>query len=158
LDGGEGLRRRSGRGGGEPVADLVVHPSSLRATEVTAGEIPGLIDEIPLLAVLAARAEGTTIFRRVGELRVKESDRLGLIAENLRAVGMHAEVQGDDLHVTGSERVPAGKVRTEGDHRIAMAFAVLGTLPGAAVKVDDMACSAVSFPGFAKVLRSLALK
>jgi 3-phosphoshikimate 1-carboxyvinyltransferase len=147
-----------GEEGGEPVADLVVHPAPLRATEVTAGEIPGLIDEIPLLAVLAARAAGTTIFRQVGELRVKESDRLGLIATNLRAVGMSAEVRGDDLHVTGSDRPPAGKVRTEGDHRIAMAFAVLGTLPGAQVKVDDMACAAVSFPGFAKVLRSVAVK
>jgi 3-phosphoshikimate 1-carboxyvinyltransferase len=144
-----------GEEGGEPVADLVVHPAPLRATEVAAGEIPGLIDEIPLLAVLAARAEGTTIFRQVGELRVKESDRLGLIAGNLRAVGMTAEVRGDDLHVTGSDRPPAGKVRTEGDHRIAMAFAVLGSLPGAQVKVDDMACAAVSFPGFAQVLRSI---
>jgi 3-phosphoshikimate 1-carboxyvinyltransferase len=147
-----------GEEGGEPVADLVVHPAPLRATEVTAAEIPGLIDEIPLLAVLAARAEGTTIFRQVGELRVKESDRLGLIAENLRAVGMEAQVRGDDLHVTGNERPPAGRVRTEGDHRIAMAFAVLGTLPGAAVKVDDMACAAVSFPEFPKVLRGIATK
>ncbi len=79
---------------GEPVADLVVRPARLRATEVAAGEIPALIDEIPLLAVLASRAEGTTVFRQVGELRVKESDRLGLIAENLRAVGCRAEVSG----------------------------------------------------------------
>jgi len=156
--GGKVFLDAAGEEGGEPVADLVIHPAPLQATEIVAGEIPGLIDEIPLLAVLAARAEGTTIFRQVGELRVKESDRLGLIAENLRAVGMLAEVRGEDLHVTGSERTPAGKVRTEGDHRIAMAFAVLGTLPGAQVKVDDMACAAVSFPGFAKVLRSVAVK
>jgi 3-phosphoshikimate 1-carboxyvinyltransferase len=144
--------------GGEPVADLIAHPASLRATEVTAGEMPGLIDEIPLLAVLASRAAGTTIFRQVGELRVKESDRLGLIAENLRAVGVKAVVSGDDLRVTGSDRPPVGKVRTAADHRIAMAFAVLGTLPGAKVKVDDMACAAVSFPGFSAVLRSIARK
>jgi len=156
--GGEVHREAPGEEGGEPVADLIVRPAPLRATEVSAGEIPGLIDEIPLLAVLAARAEGTTIFREVGELRVKESDRLGLIAENLRAVGMLAEVVGEDLHVTGTDRPPAGKVRTEGDHRIAMAFAVLGTLPGAKVKVDDMACAAVSFHGFAKVLRSISAK
>ena len=72
---------------GEPVADLIARPAALRRTEVAAAEIPGLIDEIPMLAVLATRAAGETVFRDVGELRVKESDRLGLIAENIRAVG-----------------------------------------------------------------------
>jgi 3-phosphoshikimate 1-carboxyvinyltransferase len=140
---------------GEPVGDLVVGPASLVGTEVRAGEVPGLIDEIPMLAALASRAAGTTIFRQVGELRVKESDRLGLVAANLRAVGAHAEVVGDDLHVEGGQAVPRGRVRTAGDHRLAMAFAVLGTLPGARVAVDDMACAAVSFPGFPAVLRSI---
>ena len=144
-----------GEEGGEPVADLLVHPAPLRATEVAATEIPGLIDEIPLLAVLAARAEGTTIFRRVGELRVKESDRLGLIAEDLRAVGVQAEVQGDDLCVTGSDRPPVGKVCTAGDHRLAMAFGVLGTVKGAKVTVDDRKCVGVSFPGFWEMLRKV---
>ncbi len=86
---------------GEPVGDLVVKPGSLSGTEVAAREIPGLIDEIPILAVLASRAEGSTTFREVGELRVKESDRLGLMAENLRAVGARAEVVGEDLVVEG---------------------------------------------------------
>ena len=140
---------------GEPVADLLVRPAALRATTVPAGEIPGLIDEIPLLAVLAARAEGTTVFHEVGELRVKESDRLGLIAENLRAIGARAEVVGDDLHVTGGDAPPRGAIRTAGDHRLAMAFSVLGTLPGADVRVDDLACAAVSFPGFPETLRSV---
>ena len=143
---------------GEPVADLIAGPASLRRTEVTAGEIPGLIDEIPLLAVLATRAEGDTVFRDVGELRVKESDRLGLIAGNIRAVGGRAEVRGDDLHVQGVERPPRGRVRTAGDHRIAMAFTVLGTLPGARISIDDMACAAVSFPGFSATLRSIAAR
>jgi 3-phosphoshikimate 1-carboxyvinyltransferase len=140
---------------GEPVGNLVVEPSSLRATEVTAGEIPGLIDEIPLLAILASRAGGVTVFRQVGELRVKESDRLGLIAENLRNVGVDAEVQGDDLVVEGSERAPKGRVRTAADHRLAMAFAVLGSVPGAAITIDDMACAAVSFPDFPETLRRI---
>jgi 3-phosphoshikimate 1-carboxyvinyltransferase len=140
---------------GEPVADLVVDPASLQATEVKAGEIPGLIDEIPLLAVLASRAVGTTVFRQVGELRVKESDRLGLIATNLRAVGADAEVSGDDLVVSGGDAPPRGSVRTAADHRLAMAFAVLGTVPGARVRIDDMACAAVSYPGFPEALRSL---
>jgi 3-phosphoshikimate 1-carboxyvinyltransferase len=140
---------------GEPVGDLVVRPGPLRGAEIAAREIPGLIDEIPLLAVLASRAEGTTIFREVGELRVKESDRLGLIAENIRAVGGHAEVAGDDLMVHGGGRTPRGKVRTAADHRLAMAFAVLRTLPKAEIKIDDMACAAVSFPGFAETLRRI---
>jgi 3-phosphoshikimate 1-carboxyvinyltransferase len=139
----------------EPVADLVARPGQLRATEVQAGEIPGLIDEIPMLAAIATRAKGTTIFREVGELRVKESDRLGLIAQNIRAVGGKAEVLGDDLHVTGTTATPKGRVVTEADHRIAMAFSVLGTVPGAAIRVDNMACTAVSFPGFPQLLRKI---
>jgi len=95
------------------------------------------------------------VFRDVGELRVKESDRLGLMAENLRAVGAVAEVQGDDLFVTGSARTPAGKVRTAGDHRLAMAFAVLGTVPGARIAIDDMRCADVSFPRFRETLASI---
>jgi 3-phosphoshikimate 1-carboxyvinyltransferase len=140
---------------GEPVGDLIVRPSSLSATTVTAGEIPGLIDEIPLLAVVAARAAGVTTFHEVGELRVKESDRLGLLAENLRAVGISATAQADTLTVEGSDRPPRGRVRTEADHRIAMAFAALGTVKGARVRVDDMACAAVSFPKFSEVLKSI---
>lgn len=144
-----------GEEGGEPVADLLVGPAALKSTEIAAHEIPGLIDEIPLLAVLAARAEGTTVFRSVGELRVKESDRLGLLAEDLRAVGVTAEVRGDDLFVSGSDRPPVGKVRTAGDHRLAMAFGVLGTVKGAKVRVDDRKCVGVSFPGFWELLRSV---
>jgi 3-phosphoshikimate 1-carboxyvinyltransferase len=139
----------------EPVADLIARPGALHATEVLPEEIPGLIDEIPMLAALATRARGTTVFRGVGELRVKESDRLGLIAANIRAVGGIAEVVADNLHVTGSDRPPVGRVTTEGDHRLAMAFAVLGTLPGARVKVDNMTCAAVSFPGFPAMLRAI---
>jgi 3-phosphoshikimate 1-carboxyvinyltransferase len=141
---------------GEPVGDLIIQPGPLRATEVAAGEIPGLIDEIPLLAVLASRASGTTTFREVGELRVKESDRLGLIAENLRAVGADAEVSGNDLIVEGSERAPRGKVRTAADHRLAMAFAVLGKASGGQIRIDNMACAAVSFPAFPEMLLSIA--
>jgi 3-phosphoshikimate 1-carboxyvinyltransferase len=141
---------------GEPVADLVAGAAALRATEVGVGEIPALIDEIPLLAVVASRAKSTTVFRQVGELRVKESDRLGLIAANLRAVGAEAAVVGDDLHVQGGAAPPRGRVRTAGDHRLAMAFAVLGTVPGARVRIDDMRCADVSFPDFPAILRSIA--
>lgn len=140
---------------GEPIGTLVARPAALVATEVAGGEIPGLIDEVPILAVLASRASGTTVFREVGELRVKESDRLALLAEDLRRVGVAAETEGDALFVTGSDRPPRGRVRTAGDHRIAMAFAVLGTVPGAAIEVDDLACAGVSFPGFVGTLRGI---
>ena len=141
--------------GGEPVADLVVRPAQLVGTEVTAAEIPTLVDEVPILAVLASRARGSTVFREVGELRVKESNRLELIAANLRAVGLRAEVHGNDLHVEGSDKAPRGKVETAQDHRLAMAFAVLGTVDGADVRLSERKSVAISYPGFFDDLRRI---
>ena len=133
---------------GEPFGAIHAEPGTLKATVVRAREIPGLIDEVPLLAVLAARAEGETRFEQVGELRVKESDRLAQIANNLTALGYRATGTDNTLTVQGSDHPPRGRVVTDGDHRIAMAFAVLGTVSGARVVVDDRDCVAVSFPGF----------
>ncbi|HUL04486.1 MAG TPA: 3-phosphoshikimate 1-carboxyvinyltransferase [Gemmatimonadales bacterium] len=144
--------------GGEPVADLLVRPAArLSATEVTAAEIPALVDEVPILAVLASRAGGggETVFHDVGELRVKESDRLELVAANLRAVGVEAEARGNDLHVRGTERAPRGRVETARDHRLAMAFAVLGTLPAADVRLSERKSVAISYPGFFKDLKTM---
>jgi 3-phosphoshikimate 1-carboxyvinyltransferase len=147
------VAEEKGEAFGEPVGRLTARGAALSGTEVGAGEIPGLVDEVPVLAVLASRARGETVFRQVGELRVKESDRLGLIAENLRAIGAEAEVQGEDLVVAGGhDAPPRGRVRTAGDHRIAMAFGVLGTVPGAGVAIDDRDCAAVSFPRFWSLL------
>jgi 3-phosphoshikimate 1-carboxyvinyltransferase len=143
---------------GEPVATLRVRPGALRATEVAPDEVPSLIDEIPLLAVLASRAEGVTVFRGVEELRVKESDRLALMARNLQAVGVVAEATNDELRVTGTDRPPAGRVDTEKDHRIAMAFAVLNTLNGAAIRLSERASVSVSYPGFFDDLRQILKK
>jgi len=139
--------------GGEPVADLVVRPAALKGTEVSAAEIPTLVDEVPMLAVLASRAAGETVFREVGELRVKESNRLELMADNLRAVGAKAEVQGNDLHVEGNQRAPRGRVETAKDHRLAMAFAVLDTVDGAAVMLSEKKSVAVSYPNFFRDLK-----
>jgi 3-phosphoshikimate 1-carboxyvinyltransferase len=139
--------------GGEPVADLVARPESLRGTEVAAAEIPTLVDEVPILAVLASRARGETVFREVGELRVKESNRLELVAANLRAVGVKAEAQGNDLHVEGTTKPPRGNVETEKDHRLAMAFAVLGTVPGADVRLSEKKSVAISYPNFFRDLK-----
>jgi len=141
--------------GGEPVADLVVRPAALTGTEITAAEVPALIDEIPLLAVLASRARGETVFREVGELRHKESDRLELVAANLRSVGAGAEVRGNDLIVQGSERPPCGRVETARDHRVVMAFAVLGTVPGAAIRLSERRSVAISYPEFFRTLQQI---
>ncbi len=141
--------------GGEPVADLLVRPALLRGTEVVAAEIPALIDEIPLLAVLASRARGETVFRDVGELRLKESDRLELVAANLRNVGVAAEARGNDLFVLGTDEPPRGPVETARDHRLVMAFAVLGTIPGAAVRLSERRSVSISYPGFFRTLRAI---
>ncbi len=136
--------------GGEPTGDLLVGAGELQAVQVAAEEAPGLIDEIPILAALAARAAGESRFAGLAELRVKESDRLTLMASNLRAIGVDAAVDGEDLVVVGTDRPLRGAVVTHGDHRIAMAFAVLDTR--GAIRIDDPDCAAVSFPGFAAAL------
>ncbi len=143
--------------GGEPVADLVARPGAVRGTEVTAAEVPTLVDEVPVLAVLASRAaDGSeTVFRDVGELRVKESNRLELIASNLRAVGVEAEARASDLFVRGTTRPPRGPVDTARDHRLAMAFAVLGTVPGADIRLSERASVAISYPGFFRDLKRI---
>lgn len=144
--------------GGEPVADLIVRPARLRATEVSAAEVPTLVDEVPVLAVLASRTapDDETVFHEVGELRVKESNRLELIAANLRAVGVAAEARDNDLVVVGGARPPRGRVDTARDHRLAMAFAVLGTVPGADVRLSERASVAISYPRFFRDLKRIA--
>lgn len=139
--------------GGEPAGDLVARGSVLRATHIGGGEIPSLIDEIPILAVVAARAEGVTEIRDAGELRVKETDRIRALAVNLRAVGVEVEELEDGLVIQGSDHPLHGRVRSFGDHRIAMAFGVLGTLPGNRIEVDDPSVVDVSYPGFWEQLR-----
>jgi len=140
---------------GEPVSDLVVRPSLLRGVEVGAEQIPAAIDEVPVLAILAARAEGETRITGAGELRVKESDRIAAVVHNLRAVGAQAEELEDGLAVRGGDHPLRGRVATHGDHRIAMAFGVLAALPGNQIEIDDPECAAVSYPGFWEVLESL---
>ena len=144
--------------GEEPVADLVVRPARLRGTRILAHEVPSLIDEVPILAVAAARAEGETVFEGVEELRVKESDRLELIAGNLRAVGVRAEASGNRLVVQGTDRPPVGNVDTGRDHRIAMAFAVLATVPGALVELSETRSVIVSYPTFFDDLQSMTIR
>jgi 3-phosphoshikimate 1-carboxyvinyltransferase len=140
--------------GGEPLATIVVAPGSLRSTEIGGSEIPSLIDELPLLACVAARAAGETVITGAAELRVKESDRIATVVASLKAVGATADELPDGLRVTGSDRPLKGRVATHGDHRIAMAFGVLGAVPGNQIEIDDRDCVGVSYPAFWSHLKS----
>lgn len=134
--------------GGETVGTLLAEPGALRGIVVTADEVPKLIDELPLLACVAAYADGQTVVRGAEELRVKESDRIAAVVGNLRTLGVDAEEHADGFTVRGARRPLRGLVRTHGDHRLAMAFGVLGALPGNEIAIDDRDCVAVSYPGF----------
>jgi 3-phosphoshikimate 1-carboxyvinyltransferase len=144
--------------GGEPVADLRVRATQLRAVDVPAERAPSMIDEYPILAVAAAAATGTTRMRGLKELRVKESDRLAATAALLEANGVTVEIEGDDLIVHGTGGPPAGGglVVTHMDHRIAMSALVLGLASRKPVTADDAAFIETSFPGFAALMNRLA--
>jgi 3-phosphoshikimate 1-carboxyvinyltransferase len=142
--------------GPEPTVGLRVRGSRLRGVEVPAARAPSMIDEYPVLAVAAAFAEGTTVMRGLGELRVKESDRLAAIAAGLAANGVAHEIDGDDLIVHGKGSVAGGgMVATHMDHRIAMAFLVMGLASAKPVTVDDASFVATSFPGFVALMAKL---
>ncbi|ODT04746.1 MAG: 3-phosphoshikimate 1-carboxyvinyltransferase [Gemmatimonadetes bacterium SCN 70-22] len=148
---------RASTGSGERRDDLVVHAGSgLRAVAVGRDEVTSMIDEVPMLAVLAARAVGTTVVRGAEELRVKESDRIAAVVANLRAVGVEAEELPDGLVVHGTEAPLSGRVLTHADHRIAMAFGILGASRGCTITVDDPSCVAVSYPHFWEDLAHVA--
>lgn len=136
--------------GGEDVGTVLASPGAgLRGTTVDAADVPAMVDELPLLACVAACAEGDTVVRGAAELRVKESDRIAAVVTGLRAVGADADERPDGFVVHGRGPRPlAGHVVTHGDHRLAMAFGVLGALPGNTIAVDDPDCVAVSYPQF----------
>lgn len=136
----------------EPLATVVAEPSALHGVTIEPAEIPHMIDEIPIIAILAACAEGETTIRGASELRVKETDRLSAIAKNLRRIGADAIEMADGLVIRGSTKPLRGNVKTLGDHRIAMAFGILGSLPGNDIAMDDTACVTVSFPTFWQLL------
>jgi 3-phosphoshikimate 1-carboxyvinyltransferase len=137
---------------GESVATYEVAPARLRGVEVAGSDVPSMIDELPLLACLAAHAEGETVISGAEELRVKESDRIAATVANLRAIGAEAEERPDGMVVVGSDAPLRGQVVTHGDHRIAMAFGILGRRRGNAIEVDDPDCVAVSYPSFWRTL------
>ena len=146
--------------GGEPVADLRVDAAELKGVDVPPERAPSMIDEYPILAVAAACASGTTHLRGLKELRVKESDRLAAIAEGLQAAGARLEAGPDWLRIHGAGRPPRGgtAVAVNLDHRIAMAFLVLGMVTAEPIRIDDGSPIDTSFPGFAGLLNGLGAR
>jgi 3-phosphoshikimate 1-carboxyvinyltransferase len=142
---------------GEPVGDLAVRAGPLTGAEIPAMRAPLMIDEYPILAVAAAFAKGRTVMRGLGELRLKESDRLAAIADGLGRCGVRVEAGPDSLTVEGTGRPPKGgaTIATQLDHRIAMAFLVLGIGAEAPVTIDDAGPIETSFPGFATLMNRL---
>ena len=146
--------------GGEQVADVTARWSQLRGVDVPPERAPSMIDEYPILAVAAAFAEGATVMRGIGEMRVKESDRIALMAAGLAACGVGIEEEADALTVIGAVRgnhpVAGGaRVVTHGDHRIAMSHLILGLASDRPVSVDEPGMIATSFPGFVELMRGL---
>ena len=138
---------------GPTTADLRARPAALRATTVAGDEVPGLIDEIPVLAVAAALAAGTSEFRDAGELRVKESDRIATVAKELVALGADVEPRPDGLVVTGPCRLRGTTVDAHGDHRLALALAVAGLAAEGETTIEGWKAVATSYPGFEDDLR-----
>jgi 3-phosphoshikimate 1-carboxyvinyltransferase len=142
--------------GAEPIADIHVRASALRGIRVPESLVPLAIDEFPVFFIAAAAARGQTLVSGAGELRVKESDRLAVMAAGLAAIGIECELLADGLRIEGG-RVRGGRVHSHGDHRIAMAFAIASLVARENIEIEDVANVATSFPGFAPLACSLGL-
>jgi 3-phosphoshikimate 1-carboxyvinyltransferase len=136
--------------GGEPVADIRVRHAQLKGIEIPVALVPLAIDEFPVLFVAAANAHGVTVLRGAEELRVKESDRIAVMADGLKALGVAAEPTPDGMRVTGNDYA-GGTLASHGDHRVAMAFAIAALRARAPITVTDCANVATSFPGFVEL-------
>jgi 3-phosphoshikimate 1-carboxyvinyltransferase len=141
-------RATAGEKAGEPVEDWTVTASALRATDISAEEVPGLVDEVPVLALAAACAKGGSVFRGLGELRHKESDRLAGIVTLLNAFGAKASADGDDLKIHGGAKLHGATVDSLGDHRLAMTSFVAGTLASGKTEIHGAECAEISYPSF----------
>ncbi|MGH8315153.1 MAG: 3-phosphoshikimate 1-carboxyvinyltransferase, partial [Steroidobacterales bacterium] len=143
--------------GGEPIADLIVHPAELHGIEVPEHLVSLAIDEFPVLFVAAACASGETVVTGAAELRVKESDRIGAMAEGLRGLGIEVEPRPDGMRVRGGQ-LSGGRVDSHGDHRIAMAFAIASLRATGPLEILDTANVATSFPRFVALARQAGLE
>jgi len=143
---------------GEPVADILVRSSRLKGISISGSVVPRAIDEFPAICVAAAVAEGVTAIRDAKELRVKETDRITAMADNLRNLGVTVTESEDGMDITGSEQLLGGTVDSCGDHRIAMSMSVAALVASGAITVTDVACVATSFPTFFLLLNKVAVK
>jgi 3-phosphoshikimate 1-carboxyvinyltransferase len=140
---------------GEPLADVVVRAGDLRGIEVRGDQVPRMIDEFPILAVVASQAEGTTVVSDAAELRVKETDRIANIAAELRKLGAHIEERPDGFVVEGPTPLAGTQVNSHGDHRLAMSLAIAGLVADGETIIEEAGCIGDSFPGFEETLRAL---
>ena len=147
-----------GESGGEPTGDLHVQPAGLQAITLMGEGIVTLIDELPVFAVLATQAEGTTVVKDAGELRVKETDRIATTVAELRKLGAQIEATSDGFVVTGPVRLQGARVDSHGDHRLAMALAVAALVAEGATAIEGAECVADSFPGFERTLTRLGAR
>lgn len=145
----------TGTVGGEPVGNIEVCHSSLAGVDISGDTVVRMIDEFPLLMLLALAAQGKTMVRNAAELRVKETDRLATMTTELRKLGAVLQEQSDGFVVEGPQQLSGAKVDSHGDHRIGMTLAVAGLIASGETMVEDFACSAGSFPGFAECLAGL---
>ncbi|MFU8892509.1 MAG: 3-phosphoshikimate 1-carboxyvinyltransferase [Luteolibacter sp.] len=137
---------------GEPIGDVEIHGAPLIGTDILAHEIPNLIDEIPVIAVAAALANGTTTIRNAAELRVKETDRIATVVHNLRLMGADVTEFDDGMEIHGGPNLHAATIDSHGDHRIAMAFAIAGLFATGETTITGTDCINTSYPGFARHL------
>ncbi len=149
-------REPTAAGHGEPRGRLEVEGRTLTATTMAGAEIPNLIDELPVLAVAGALAEGTTIIRDAAELRVKESDRLAVVAHHLQAMGAKVVEHPDGLEIHGGRPLHGARLESHGDHRIAMAFAIAGLFADGETVIEQAACVETSYPGFCQQLKKIS--
>jgi 3-phosphoshikimate 1-carboxyvinyltransferase len=133
---------------GEPLADVTVRSSDLRAIDLGPNEVAAAIDEIPALCLAATQARGTTTIRGAGELRHKESDRIAGIAAGLTALGARVAIEGDDLRIDGGQRLRGAVTDSLDDHRLAMTFGVAGLVASDPVTIERPGSAAISYPGF----------
>lgn len=143
--------------GGEPVADLKVRSAQLKGIDIPEDQVPLAIDEFPVLFIAAACADGRTVLRGAEELRVKESDRIQVMADGLAALGVETTVTPDGIIIDGGQPIGGGKVDSHGDHRIAMSFAVASLRATGSIEVTDCANVATSFPGFVELARDTGI-
>jgi 3-phosphoshikimate 1-carboxyvinyltransferase len=140
---------------GEPIGDIEIHGATLTGTTLLESEVPNLIDEIPVIAVAAALARGTTVIRKARELRVKETDRIHTVVHNLRAMGAVVEEFDDGMEIQGGHPLHGAELDSFGDHRIAMAFAIAGLFATGPTVIRNTDCVNTSYPGFARHLDAI---